>query len=376
MNVEEAVVGEDFSGEFLVDEFQVNKTQRGALFASLSLRDKTGEIKAVVWDYVREHDKFLTLGKVIYASGIVGEFNGAKQLKIDIFRPSTQNAMNFARSSQFDLDELYGKVEKVIESFEDDSIVALSRELLNHPIVTAFKKCPAATGVHNNWVGGLLEHVWSMIQIAEPIIAHYKKSYAPYLKRDHVLFGVIFHDIGKVIEYDCSNPAFTRTDRGHLVNHIVVGPAWIHEKGIKAGVPARVKMELMHLVSSHHGCNDWGSPVKPVTLEALLLHHIDNLDSKFMHAWDLMESVEECQNGLTKRSWVEGTRFISQREEYDEWVQGTFTKSDGSVEYRKDIADTATEPSESEDSTEPAEPNGNSGHDKANAKSVESSPLW
>lgn len=321
MSIVSSRIGGVFDGPVLVESFQTGTTKRGSLYASLQLRDEEGtQAKGVLWSYEESDAPLLQPGKVIsLIAARVNEYQGNKQLVIEHYDVSDKDPMDFARKTE-GVEEKLDKIRETIESFESEDVKNIAKALLfeKRAVVDKFMKAPAATGVHNNWFGGLIEHVVSMIDIAEGVVSHYKKSYAHYLKRDYVMFGIIFHDLGKIIEYETDNPAFDRTAEGHLVNHIVMGPAWIYHEGVKAKANSRTIMDLMHLVASHHGCNDWGSPVKPVTLEAILLHHIDNMDSKFMHAWDLQQNTAECAKGMTKKSWVEGTRFISQKELPDE----------------------------------------------------------
>jgi len=212
--------------------------------------------------------------------------------------------------------------EEVIQAIESLKGEPLTYDVANTLIATPavrnlFKRSPAATGVHNNWVGGLLEHVTSMLKIAEGVVEHYKK-YRPELSREKVIFGVIFHDIGKIVEYDQENPSFDKTPLGFLTNHIVLGPAWIYEAANSYRVEDRhpnfkkERAHLMHLVASHHGCNEWGSPVPPATLEAIVLHHIDNLDSKFMHALSLIETAEKKSDSeqVSEYSRFEKVKFL------------------------------------------------------------------
>lgn len=319
MNIADAPVGSVFDGPVLIEKFETGKTKRDTLFATMTVKDEFFiSARAVMWNYNTSDAPYLQAGNVIdLIAARVGEYNGRKQLVIEGYTPSNKDPMDFVKKTD-NITEKLALVSSTINTFKDQDLRKLGDELLYEPdgMLNRFAKAPAATGVHNNWVGGLLEHVCSMITLAKPIIEFYKERYAPYLNEDYVLFGIIFHDLGKVIEYELDNPAFEKTPQGHLVNHLVIGPAWIYHACKKLGINSKTTAELMHVVAAHHGCNEWGSPVKPVMLEAILLHHIDNMDSKFMHAWDMMENTDECQKGLTKRSWVEGTRFISQKENY------------------------------------------------------------
>jgi 3'-5' exoribonuclease len=183
-----------------------------------------------------------------------------------------------------------------------------------------FCKAPAATKMHQPWVGGLIEHTHSMLSIALPIIAHYQNKYSSskYFSRDKVLFGIIMHDFGKIFEYDVDSPTFQKTLLGKLENHIVKGPILIHEAAMTwyrynvATIDFDFELEkahLIHLVATHHGKLEYGSPILPATLEALLLHQIDMLDSQFMHALELVEGKTGSE-GFSEYSPIAKTAYI------------------------------------------------------------------
>lgn len=316
--------------EVLIEKFSVAKTKKGKDYFNLQVRDKENSVQAKMWNAEISMKQHLKPGSVVYIWADVSEYNNKPQISLSRFELSSSDPADFAHGTRFNVEELWSSICDVVESFEEPLAKALAEELLisDEVIASLMKKAPAATNVHNNWVGGLLEHVWSMIQIAEPIIAHYKKTYRPSLSRDKVLFGVIMHDLGKIVEYDIENPAFPATPTGILTNHIVLGPAWIYNasKAIekrareykcigKAAFEGDINFkqetaQLMHLVASHHGQFDWGSPVKPATLEAVLLHFLDNMDSKFMHALDLIEKGEGPVQGFSDRSYYEGVHYL------------------------------------------------------------------
>ena len=309
--------------EVLVEKFSAAKTKKGSDYFSLQLRDKEKSVQAKIWNADVNAKHYFKPGCIIRIWGDVSEYNKRPQLTINRFEPSQADPTLFMAGTRFSIDELWSSICDVVASFEEPLTKTIAEDLLiDDAVISAMaKKAPAATNVHNNWKGGLLEHIWSMIQIAEPIIAHYKKRYRPSLSRDKILFGVIMHDLGKIVEYDSDNPAFPATPAGILTNHIVLGPAWIYHKSklIQEMYMDTVAWEdvnwkeetaqLMHLVASHHGQFEWGSPVKPATLEAVLLHFLDNMDSKFMHALDLIEKGEGSVQGFSDRSYYEGVSY-------------------------------------------------------------------
>lgn len=309
--------------EVLIEKFSAAKTKKGSDYFSLQIRDKENSVQAKIWNADINTKHRFKPGTVIRIWGDVSEYNNKPQVTLTRFELSSSDPSFFAKGTRFCVENLWESICDVVESFEEPLTKALAEDLLvNDGVIRSMaKKAPAATHVHNNWNGGLLEHIWSMIQIAEPIIAHYKKNYRNNLSRDKVLFGVIMHDLGKIIEYDSDNPAFPATPVGILTNHIVLGPAWIYHQGKKIqemhadvvdwkGVNWKEEISLlMHLVASHHGVLEWGSPVKPATLEAVLLHFLDNMDSKFMHALDLIEKGDGPVQGFSDRSYYEGVSY-------------------------------------------------------------------
>jgi len=309
--------------DVLVDESSLAETKKGKPYVRMKVRDKTGELQCVKWEYDKEIDKpLIAAGKVVKIYGTIGEYAGNLQCTVSSLAPSTKDPMEFAKTSRFPVDEMWDELVNIVDGFEDSLTKYVAKEMLfsHEKVIDAFKKAPAARGVHNAWYGGLLEHVLSMTRIAEKTVEHYKKMYKAPISKDKVLFGVIMHDAGKIIEYDFSNPSFSTTGLGLLTNHIVLGPAWVYEKANKynqagkwTGTLDEFKIErslLMHLIASHHGVMEWGSPVVPTTLEAIILHHIDNLDSKVMHALELIEKGEKDIEGFSEKSWIGRTSYF------------------------------------------------------------------
>lgn len=309
--------------DVLIESCSMGKTKGGKNYFSLKVRDKENSVDAKIWDGDPNMKKSLKVGTVIRITADVSEYRHKPQITIQEYFTTDLNPADFANTSRFDAEKLWESVAAVVESFEEPLTKGVAEQLLlSDPVVAGLVKiAPAATNVHNNWVGGLLEHIWSMIQLAEPVVAHYKKNYYPKLSRDKVLFGVMMHDLGKIVEYDCHNPAFPATPNGVLVNHIVIGPAWVYNaseylEGMYKDTPTYEGVDwksetsqLMHLIASHHWSAEWGSPVKPSTLEAVLLHFLDNMDSKFMHAFDLIDKGQGNIEGFSDSSYYERTSY-------------------------------------------------------------------
>ena len=319
MAIQDLKEGMSVSMHALVVEKKNAVAKNGKPYADLVVSDKTGKLKCKIWNYADENE-ILVVGKPVLIDVNVGSYNGELQGVINSFMASDMDIMHLVKSSRFKVEELLSFIEETIGEFAEPLTKHVALKLINRSR-EKFLKAPAATGVHNAWYGGLVEHTWSMLKLAKPIVEHYKLHYGVKLSTDKVYFGTIFHDIGKCEEYSISNPAFPKTADGVLVNHIVMGPAVIYEMCNKAfeSDPAcfyseedfvRERSHLMHLVASHHGKIEFGSPVVPSTLEAVLLHQLDLLDSQFMHALELVEGKEGPIAGFSEKSWVQRTQFM------------------------------------------------------------------
>lgn len=309
----------------LLEKASVMQTKKGSNFLKFSVRDQTGSIDGVLWNYSGK----LQEGSVVSLDGRVSSYEGKLQLtasRIDLSGDGS-SPDKFARWTTFNVDSMWSDLVNKVESFTEPLTKFVAEELLlKHAVVAeAFRKAPAAKTVHNNWYGGLLEHVWSLCQIAEPVVSHYQKNYLAKISKDKVLFGLMLHDAGKVVEYDYNNPAFSFTGVGTMTPHIVLGPAWVYEQANKWWLglhrepnppltPERFRIErahLMHVLAAHHGQIEWGSPVKPCSIEAILVHHLDNLDSKVLHAWDYVAHKDGPISGFSQMSAIERVPYYN-----------------------------------------------------------------
>jgi len=303
----------------LIVEKKVAVAKNGKSYADLTVRDSTGTLKCKVWNFTDE--EWIKAGAVATVSGETSSYQGEVQFTISALeRNLLAKPSDFAKKSRFNIELMYESIEKTVEDFTEPLTKHVAKVLLKS-YSEAIKVAPAATGVHNAWVGGLLEHVWSMCLMAESIIDNYKIHYGSKLSADKVYFGLIFHDIGKIEEYDIYNPAFPKTADGLLVNHLVLGPSMVWEASNKwfegqekpsmsYSEFARERNHLMHVLAAHHGTLEWGSPVQPVSLEAILVHQIDLIDSRMMHALELTEGKEGQVAGFSEKSWTNRTPYL------------------------------------------------------------------
>ncbi|MGQ9778704.1 MAG: 3'-5' exoribonuclease YhaM family protein [Bacillota bacterium] len=294
MLVKEIAPRASVSGRFLVLEAQLRAAKNGSQFIALRLGDRTGEIAAKVWDANEEVFGSLPAGQVIEIQNATArEFGGTVQLEMDGRAPSwrvlSEEEVDFAEFlpvAPSPRDDLWRRLDAAVSSVREPHLAALLRSFFDDEgFRTAFSLVPAAIKRHHVYIGGLLEHTVGVAAVCEAIAAIY-----PLANRDLLLAGALLHDIGKVTSYRLAR-SFEATDEGKLLGHLVLGVQMVEARIAKlrteGGFPEELRLCLQHLLISHHGIMEWGSPVEPVTLEACLLHHADNLDAqatKFMNA--------------------------------------------------------------------------------------------
>lgn len=276
------VLGPDerFRSVFLVQAKDLRRNKKtGDPFLSLQLGDCTGTLDARMWD-VREGvtDQF-RVNDFIDVHGRIQVYRERPQIivhKLSVVPEGQVTLSDFMPHTKHDVEAMYAKVLSLIDSFRDQHLKRLLKSIFGSPdIAKAYKKAPAAKSMHHARLGGLLEHVSSVLNLAVAVSANYED-----VDRDLLISGVLLHDLGKIYELK-SDRTFEYSDAGLLLGHIPIGSAWLGRccDEIK-GFPPRLKMVLLHMILSHHGKREFGSPQLPAFPEALALHFIDDLDSK------------------------------------------------------------------------------------------------
>ena len=261
---------------FAVSTKQVRSKKDGARYFSLTLADRTGQVDAVMWE-TGDAGEF-GAGDVVKLRGQVCRYKEKLQINVERIRAATRDEYDLADlvpHTERSIDELWAELNACVDSFTDPHLKALLRSFLDDPeIATAFREAPAAKGMHHAWIGGLLEHVVSLLGICELAAKHYS------VHRDLLLTGAILHDIGKLHELRWGT-SFDYTIEGQLLGHITIGIRMI-EKKIAAlpDFPPALRVLVEHVVLSHHGKYEFGSPKLPMIPEAMLLHFLDDMDAK------------------------------------------------------------------------------------------------
>jgi 3'-5' exoribonuclease len=292
---------------YLVLSKQQRTTRTAKPYLSLILGDNSGQIEARIWD---PSDTRIAVdfakGDVVKIRGAASKFEGVLQLKIERLRKLA--AIEFDRAdllpaTTYDVNALWQQLEAAVASFADLDLQRLITTILaDTAIREAFREAPAAKQLHHAFLGGLLEHVVSLINLADRVVPHY-----PMLMRDLVLTGVILHDIGKIHELAWET-GFEYTLEGTLLGHIQIGAAMI-EKTIDTlpNFPPRLKTLVLHMILSHHGKLEFGSPKLPMIPEALMLNFLDDMDAKMQTlASEFQKAARQGKSPseMTDRIWA------------------------------------------------------------------------
>jgi 3'-5' exoribonuclease len=264
---------------FVVASKQVKPKKSGEPYLALTLSDRTGTIEAKMWDGVPEAMHTFDQDDFIKVRGLINKYNNRFQLTIHKLRKCDEQEIDFTDylpATKKNVEELWTKVAAYVESFQNPHLKALIKAFMADPdIAKAYKCAPAAKTLHHAFIGGLLEHVVSLMDACDLILRNY-----PHLNRDLVLTGVFLHDIGKVHELAYAR-SFSYTTEGQLLGHMIIELDMLHKKLLGLpDFPAELKVLVEHLIISHHGQYEFGSPKLPMFPEALLLHYMDDLDSK------------------------------------------------------------------------------------------------
>jgi 3'-5' exoribonuclease len=261
---------------FAVASRQVRSKKDSSLYFALTLVDHTGQIEARMWETAEAGD--FVSGDVVKVRGQVCRYRESLQINIEKIRkaePGEFDLGDYVPRTEYDIDELWSKLNGYVESFTDPNLKALLRSFLDDPeVASALKQAPAAKSMHHAWIGGLLEHIVSLLGIADLAAKHYQ------VHRDLLLTGVVLHDIGKLRELSWGT-SFDYTVEGQLLGHITIGIALIDRKiATLPDFPPALRVLVQHLILSHHGKYEFGSPKLPMIPEAVLLHYLDDMDAK------------------------------------------------------------------------------------------------
>ena len=286
--------GEQVKDLFLVNNKAVMVSNSGKAYINLSLRDRTGQVECRVWDRAEEIAKRFERDEIVEASGTAIMYQGRIQLKVHDVRKAEGAAdlSEFLPVTKKGIDPLWAQLQGFVAAVKDPDLSRLLARVFPDPpateTATRFRQAPGGKRMHHDYIGGLLEHTVSVAGICRLLASHYEGVDA-----DLLVVGALLHDIGKVEELSYEG-AFEYTDEGRLLGHLYMGAELVASECAKIEqFPSEKTMLLKHMILSHHGELEYGSPKRPKTLEAVILHFVENMDAKVAAFSDAVEALPE-----------------------------------------------------------------------------------
>lgn len=304
---------------FLINKFKKATTANNKEYWNLVLADKTGEMNAKVWEDNLSKCQQCDEGQIILVSGKVDEFKGKKQIIIDELKVTQDFEISeFIAKTSKDIDQMYKTVEKNIEKVKNKHIKKLLDNIFqNKEFAEELRQAPGAEKIHHAYIGGLLEHISEMLNIAEVVVKEYEN-----INQDLLICGILLHDIGKIKELSV-NTKISRTLEGKFIGHLVLGAMFVSAEIDKIpDFPAHLKNKIIHLILSHHGKLEFGSPVKPALLESVALYYIDEISAKTNIADNLFALGKDSPELFSERHFaLENSEIYIGNDEQEEKQQ-------------------------------------------------------
>ena len=286
------------TSNFVVPSKQVKNKKSGDFYLSVTLADCSGQLQANMWDNVSDALNAFNQDDFIKVKGMVQKYNGRWQLTIHKLRRLADTEIDYTDyipKTPKDIDQLWRTLGGFVETVENPWLRKLIQNFMaDNTIANAYKNAPAAKTLHHAYVGGLLDHVVSLFTVCDLAVRNY-----PQVNRDLLLTGAFLHDIGKIYELTYQR-SIAYTTKGQLLGHMIIELEMLHQKVAEIpGFPDELKIMIEHLIISHHGQYEFGSPKLPMFPEALMLHYLDDLDSKMESMRAQFERESELETPWT-----------------------------------------------------------------------------
>lgn len=292
--IRDAKPGDRITGFFLVRHKQLEqfRDRSRGYFLTLILADRSGSLLARVWEGASELADSFNQGDIVKAQGDVETYLDRPQMiiaKLRVAKEDEYDLRDFQPSTAKNIDEMLATLKNTVARIRNPHLSSLVHHFFDAPdFVKRFAAAPAAKKMHHAYIGGLLEHTVSVLSLVDSVLALY-----PEIDSDLLITGALLHDIGKTREYDWETD-IDYTDEGQLVGHVVIGDEMVAAAlAAVDGFPEALKLRVRHLMLSHHGRLEWGAPRRPQTLEAIALHHIEELNAQVSRFRDLLEHKPE-----------------------------------------------------------------------------------
>lgn len=276
-----------FRGPLVLLDCQPRSTKTGSMYLDLKLRDRSLEISGKRWQSTEEELQGLRGQTFVYVIARVESYQGKSQLKVESiepYAPSADELQNLVRASAWESSLLWREIRQHLRhEITDDALWAVIECAMEDPDVRDRAHWIAAANTnHHAYRSGLAEHMLSMLRMSAQVVRHYENYYPIPIHRGLIAAGIFFHDLGKIWELE-GDVQTTYTTEGRLLGHIFMAANWLTKIGEQAKAPRELIVELQHIVLSHHGQLEYGSPKRPKTVEAMIVHHIDKLDADMNH---------------------------------------------------------------------------------------------
>ena len=298
----------------LVDGFCIIKTidrktsTKGDSYLDMTLGDSDGEINAKLWRYVPELHGEYQANEIVKVRGLISEYNGSDQLKIERIRHTTPEdnvkAEDFVKSADYSGEEMWNELINIADNFSDNDLKTIVTAILKDNRMQILY-WPAAFKLHHAVRGGLLLHTLSIVRLAQAVCKIYT-----FVDEELLISGAILHDIAKLQEYTVADSGIATgySVEGNLLGHLTMGAMVVNEYAKKLGINPKTAMLLEHMLISHHGEPDFGAAVRPGFIEAELLSELDLMDSR---VYEMKEAVQNtAADDFTSRLWAMDNRKL------------------------------------------------------------------
>lgn len=290
---------------FLVKAVKNGETRAGKPYLVLTVMDKSGEISGPIWDNAAHYQGICVVGTVVHCLGSVQLYRDKAQFKIDDVRSVSQDGVDlsdFLPTSRRCREEMAAELQQLVRSVKNPFLKKLLGVFfIKSEWWSQFQEAPAAKGIHHAYIGGLMEHSLSVCKAADSLASHYEG-----IDRSLLLVGALLHDIGKLVELKMECGVVDYTVQGRLKGHLVIGSEMVGNAAAKIrDFPEDLVSQVQHLILSHHGRQEFGSPTVPMTVEAFLLSFLDDLDAK-------MNIIEQLRSKMENEqlSWTDYQRSL------------------------------------------------------------------
>lgn len=295
---------ESVTSYFVLSSLQVREKKQGGQYLAMMLADKTGALEARMWEGFAEALANCAEGCFVKVQGQVSKYQGKYQITLEKMRFAAESEVepgDYQPSTRFDVEAMWVELRGYVSEFANPELKRLVFAFLDdEEIGRAFRVAPAAKVLHHAWLGGLLEHVLTLVRVCRATVPFY-----PEVDGDLLVTGAILHDIGKIRELAWKN-SFSYTLEGQMIGHISIAQGMLREKVVAlAPFPERLRVLVEHMILSHHGKYEFGSPKLPMTPEAVLLSALDDLEAKMQNMRaEFAKDLAAGKSGAGMTDWV------------------------------------------------------------------------